>query len=158
MKNNKTVAAILLFFLALSFQSCLKDDTLNNPKAMAITGIDVLQYPMSKSSGSGWDLTTGPDIFVSITQGTSVSSSDDVTGYHLNATGGALSYTLSNPYTINSLSSSWSIGIFDADDFDPDDYMGGIVFTPEDYKSGLPSSFSLSVGDVQFRLHVTWNF
>ena len=158
MKKIKFILGCLVTFFIMSTQACQKDNIVQTPRAMSIIGIDILQYPMSKPSGGGWDFTTGPDIFVTLSQGTSSSYNDAITGTYSNATGSAFNYTLNNPYTINNLSTNWSLGIFDNDAFDPDDFMGGIYFLPENYQSNLPNSILLSLNDIQFRVFVTWNF
>ncbi len=148
-------------FLLLSLQACQKDpiEPVDRPaKALSITKIELLAYPIAQPDGSGWDFSTGPDIFLVVSSGSTVSASDQVTSIATNATGAARAFTLSTPKTISTLDNTWSVGAFDADDFDSDDYMGGISFVPSFYQDDLPETILLTVGQMQFRLHVTWNF
>jgi hypothetical protein len=128
------------------------------PNSMTITKIDILDYPVVNSSGGGWDLTTGADPYITMSLGTSSDSDDNITGYVENVTGNPYSLTLSSPQTISNLGSSWSIGMWDYDTPDADDFMGGINFTPTNYDQGFPSSFTLTTNSISFRLYINWNF
>lgn len=128
------------------------------PYSMTITKIDLLNYPATQSNGAGWDASSGADPFITVSFGTSSDVNDDVTGYYQNATGANLYYTLLTPKVVTSLSSNWTVGIYDYDTPDPSDFMGGIYFRPINKSSGFPSSFTLTTSAIQYRLHVTWNF
>lgn len=156
--KNKAIKIITLFVVLL-FSSCAENEIIREPKAISVTQIDLTNFPASKPNGSGWDLNSGPDIFMTISAGTSSSSSDKVTGTELNVSASqSLSFILSTPYTINNLSSQWAIGAYDSDDFDPDDFIGGVFFTPIDFKKDLPATLPFNAGNFQGVLHVTWNF
>lgn len=154
----KYYSFLVFILLVLSFQACQKEPLARQPKALAITEIVLLSYPSTKSNGNSWDLSTGPDIFIALNEGTTLSSASRVTGLANNATRASYTFPLSSPITINSIHSNWSIGAYDADDFDPDDYMGGVYFKPSDYQDGLPESILLTTTEVQIRLQITWNF
>lgn len=149
---------LVFILLTLSFQACQKDPLTRQPKALAITEIALLSYPSAKPNGNSWDLSTGPDIFIALNEGTGLSSASKVTSLANNATRASYTFSLSSPITINNLLSNWSIGAYDEDDFDPDDYMGGVYFKPSDYQDGLPETILLTTTEVQIRLQVTWNF
>lgn len=161
---KKVIYFVLLTILGYSFASCKKEDTKTQlvPRAISITGIDLLKYPAAKPNGSGWDLSTGPDIFMTISQGNTANNSDRVTTIFNNATrNGTISFTmLNNGFTINNLSTIWSIGAYDSDDFDPDDFIAGGGFMPSDYQEDLPSTltFTSSDGSYSVKLYLTWNF
>lgn len=128
------------------------------PVSMSITRIEVSNYPTLTTSGGGWDLSTGADPYIALSLGTSSSSLDGISGYKSDVTGGMLSYTISPSKTITNLSSAWAIGFWDYDTPDPDDFMAGIQFVPSSFKSGFPSSFTLTTSQITFTLYVTWNF
>lgn len=156
----KSIYLLMLSSLLL-LCSCQKDslDDIDRPaKAMSITKIDVLSYPITRTNGNFWDFSTGPDIFIALSEGTSIYATDRITGLANNATGAGVAFTLSSPATINKLTTYWSIGAYDADDFDADDYMGGIYFSPSDYQDNLPETILLTTAELQLRLYVTWNF
>ena len=130
------------------------------PVSMTITRIDLNNYPIVQSNGAGWDVSSGSDPYIAITLGQSSSSSDFVTGYQSNLTGSPTSYTLTTPKTITNLSSYSTIGLWDYDSTDPDDYMSGLYFIPNNEKAGFPSTIQIanSQFNLDFLLHVTWNF
>lgn len=130
------------------------------PTSLTITKIDLYDYPMNTTSGGGWDISTGPDPYISISLGQSYYSSDWVTNYYTDLTGSAVSYTLTTPKTLTNMSSYYTVGLWDHDDPDADDGMGGIYFIPNNYKSGFPSTITLKSTslNLEYKLHVTWNF
>lgn len=132
--------------------------TVLNPVSMTITNVYVTNYPTLNTSGGGWDLSTGADLFLALSLGTSSNSTDWITGYTNDVTGNALYYTLTTPKVITNLSSYWTIGCWDYDTPDPDDFMGGIYFAPNSYKSGFPASFVISNASFSFTFYVTWQF
>lgn len=132
--------------------------TVLNPVSMTITSINVTNYPIVNASGGGWDLSTGADPYLAFSLGTSSSAADWITNYYNNVTGNAIYYTLTTPKVITNLSANWTLGCWDYDSPDPDNFMGGIYFTPNNYKSGFPSSFTISSASFSFTLYVTWQF
>jgi hypothetical protein len=133
--------------------------TVLTPVSMTITRVTVTDYPLTKSNGGGWDLTTGPDCFITINSGTSSNQNTFVSGFtYTNATGSDMQYNTGFPATIGTPNSTWSIGLWDDDSPDSDDFMAGIYFTPNSYNSGFPSSFTLNTSDLTVVFNVTWNF
>lgn len=126
---------------------------------MTITRIDVETYPVTTTSGGGWDVGSGSDPYLTFSLGTSSASADFITGYGSDATGSTLYYTLSTPKIVTNLSSNWALGMWDYDTTDPDDLMGGIYFKPiDEITTVFPSSFYVSNATFSFKLYVTWNF
>ena len=130
------------------------------PISMTITKVTITDYPPTKSNGAGWDLTSGPDCFITINSGTSANQNDFVSGFtYTNATGADMDYNTGFPIIIPSLSSDWSIAVWDNDNSpDPDDLVGGVFFQPIDEVDGLPSSFQVSNASITAIFYVTWNF
>lgn len=131
--------------------------TEKTPSSVTITKIFLINYPMTDGNGAGWDFAAGPDVFLSINQGT---ASNDVqtSGVATDVTGGSITFDNNFPYTITAPSVDWAIGVWDYDSPDPNDFMGGVYFTPNNYKGGFPSTINLSAGSVGMTLYVTWNF
>ena len=126
---------------------------------MTITQVTITDYPPTKTSGGGWDLTTGPDCFITINSGTSSTQNDFVSGFtYTNATGADMEYNTGFPVTIPTPSSYWSIGLWDDDSPDADDFMSGFYFIPNDQNAGFPSTLTLSTSDLTVEMKVTWNF
>lgn len=132
--------------------------TVKTPVSMTITKVSVTEYPATAPSGGGWDINSGPDIFLTINMGTTWNTNDYVSSYYTNASG-PIYTTAGFPKTL-SASSNWTIAIWDYDDLDANDVMGGYYFKPVDFDSGFPNTITLSntsVG-ITFILDVSWNF
>lgn len=92
------------------------------PTLITMKGISVTKMPATDASGAGWDLTSGADIYVIVRQGADVLL-DTSSDWRQNAgVGTSWNYTFSTLDTTTPL----SIELWDFDDFDTDDYMGGI--------------------------------
>lgn len=119
------------------------------PVKMRVGKIKITKFPPTDTNGGGWDLLDGPDVyFVIIQNGTTLFDSD----YVEDLTGNfewPINFEFSDP------TATYSIGVYDYDDgITPDDFMGGINFTP--YRSGekFPTSYTLDCGScvVSFQL------
>ena len=84
--------------------------TEKTPSSVTISKIVLNSYPMTTTSSTGWDSFNGPDIFLSIVQGTT-SSDIQTSGVASDATGSAITYTNNFPQTITSPSVNWVIGL-----------------------------------------------
>lgn len=132
--------------------------TEKTPVAMTITLLTINKYPATTSSGGGWDLGSGPDVYLTINIGTSPNSNDYVSNYFTNATG-PITLTQGFPKTL-SASSNWTLGVWDNDDLAVDEFMGGYYFKPTEFSNGFPSTVVIgdNTTDIQFTLQVEWDF
>jgi hypothetical protein len=103
------------------------------PLLITVQGIEVLKFPPT-DNGAGWDINSGPDVYVIIRQnGTIIGTTQNA--WIQNATG--------NPYWNSGFSTNLAlqqitIEMWDYDDFDSDDYMGGIIGYIYTNTSGFP--------------------
>jgi PKD repeat protein len=134
---------------------------------VVITGVTVEGFPIQTTSGSNWDATdaTGlPDVYFTIGDANNNVSLDGRSSKVNN-----LSFSqLPSSWTINATSSTTftlaSIGgiyvrLWDADDFDADDYMGYAGFDPDNYSSTRPSSVLMTINSpstMQVRVSLQW--
>lgn len=154
MKESKI--KILILVLVLFVSACAKEE--RKPVAITITSVTVTEFPGAKPDGSGWDVSTGADIYLSISKGNTIYPNDKVSNVRVN-TGTADVFTLSaNNYTINDLNSQWAIGIHDQDDLDPDDPMAGVTIVPANYQDDLPSTINFDTGGFAGSISLTWNY
>ena len=188
MKQLKLLLALCLFIVTSTFQSCQKSDPCDNitcynggfcanglcncptgysgsdcsivltPSAMVINSITMTSYPMTQTSGAGWDLTDGPDPFITINSGTSANQNDFSSGVASNVTGSSIYYSNGFPVTISNLNINWTIGVWDYDATSANDFMTGLYFIPISQTSGFPSTINLNTGTMAVQLNVTWNF
>jgi hypothetical protein len=127
------------------------------PTQMRITKIEVTRFPAT-DGGAGWDLTSGPDIYTTFALGSSTIWNSPI--FYQNANPGTIYEFVPNPaIVINSPISQYTIRLFDYDDLDPDDFMGGINFTPYNSAAGFPSVATIDAGGaVAFRLTYTYSW
>lgn len=93
------------------------------PLLLSVGSIHITKMPATDSGGAGWDLTSGPDIYVIIKQGGTVLASTQNTWIQ-NASVGAFWNT---GFGTNLVTVPITIELWDYDDFDSDDFMGGVT-------------------------------
>lgn len=132
--------------------NCGTAQVLNKVRIISIT---VTDFPSTSSNGAGWDLTSGPDIYPKILyNGVEIY---DHPSFHQNANPDN-NYTFEINFTLNNMSGEYSIILYDYDDFDPDDWMGGYIFTPSEASAGFPPVWNMIQGDVDFGVQVEYIF
>jgi len=123
---------------------------------MRITSITVTSFPAT-DGGAGWDLTSGADIFPILSLGgTTLWNSPN---YVTNANpSNEYLFTPSPSIVLSSPTSQYTLRLYDYDSPSPDDYMGGVNFTPYNSTSGFPTTINLapSGAAVTFRLTVSY--
>lgn len=125
-------------------------ETQITPYALTITRVRVVSYPQT-DGGAGWDLTSGPDVFVAYGSSCCSGSSN----YIQNAGQNLLfnvNWYISNPQA------QFTIWTVDWDEFDANDIIGGINFVPRSFDDGFPNQLSLSAGNITYLLDVTWHY
>lgn len=128
------------------------------PVSMTIRRIEVTNYPITQSSGAGWDVSDGADAFVTFNSGTSANQNDFVSGRYTDVTGQDLVYTNGLPITISDLNINWVLAMWDYDATSNNDFMTGVYFKPISMVNGFPSSFEVHTANMSATLYVTWNF
>lgn len=125
-------------------------------QTMTITAIRVENF-QSTDNGSNWDLLGGPDLMLSGNIGNNADQTQFISGVFTDA-------DIANNYTFDNLNWTFksntnvTIGLWDADSPDSDDFMGGIYFLPQAYDDGFPEEILLQVNSVTFRLFVNWTY
>lgn len=188
MKTLKTVLFFFFGIFALStLQSCSKDDpcesiTCQNggtcvngecdcpegytgpscasemaPSAIKIVGIALKEFPATTTNGASWDFTSGADVYVQLVYNGNVLYESDWQ-QNANPNGGTIWFPSGN-LLMHSPQNEYTIQLYDYDDFDADDYIGGIRFIP--YRPGrdFPSVITLDAGQgIAFELTVQYQF
>lgn len=127
------------------------------PVQVRVNSIVINSYPMTNSSGGGWDglAGNGPDIFVSVNPGQSSNTTTWVSSTNNNLTGG--SFTINTNITFGSPNTYYTIGLWDEDTLG-DEFMSGVYFIPNNYATSRPSTITLNTASMQAVLYVTWLF
>lgn len=128
------------------------------PTKIIVSKIEVSKFPSTDTGGAGWDLTSGADIYPVLTKGSNTiwESPTYTTDANPNS---SYTYTLSPSADIISPFETYSISLYDYDDLDSDDFMGGINFVPYSTTNKFPSVINVDAGgSVSFKLHLTYVF
>lgn len=126
------------------------------PDVIRLSSIKVTSFPPT-DNGAGWDLTSGADIYVVLSKGNTVLFNSST--YYQNA-----SETQTYDFNVNGWidlddpNSTYNIRLFDYDDFDADDFMGGYNFVPYSSTNGFPSTLALGNGQLVFELEISYTF
>lgn len=125
------------------------------PSRIRISKIDVTRFPATETGGGGWDLTSGPDIYVVLFKGDVNVWTSPI--YYENASQTSYSFEINPPYDISSPNDQYTIRLYDWDSSDADDYMGGIIFYPYNSNNGFPSVLDIDAsGNVAFDFFVSY--
>lgn len=127
------------------------------PSVIRINKIEVTQFPQT-DAGAGWDLTSGADIFPIVYLGST--QIWEAPTFFQNATPGTVySFIPSPAIELKSPGSQYDISLYDYDDFDADDFMGGILFYPYTSTNKFPDVLTLDAGKgVAFKLYVSYSW
>ncbi len=133
-----------------------------DPVSMSIIGINVTKYPVLRSDSSSWDSlpNSGADLFFAFHEGTTSTydpSTDFVSNTLTDANGQALEVNATPPYRITTLTTNWSLDLWDADGV-TDEYMDGIILLPLDEAAGLPTTFEVETPTMKATFFVQWDF
>ncbi|MEM1326144.1 MAG: hypothetical protein AAGI23_09335 [Bacteroidota bacterium] len=95
------------------------------PVKMRFTSVQLNRFPETTISGAGWDFFDAADIYVAIEKdGKELYTTSFVEDLRRQ-------YTYVEPFEFDDPTATYSIVVYDYDDgLTPDDYMGGIIFTP----------------------------
>jgi hypothetical protein len=126
------------------------------PSAIRVNSVRVTSFPAT-DNGAGWDLTSGPDIFPEIRLGTTSIWTNPTFVQNANPAQTHI-FNPSPTFNLNSPSSQYTIYLWDYDDFDANDFMGGVNFTPYWSGNGFPTTLTLAPAgsDVSFTLNVSY--
>lgn len=123
------------------------------PTNLILKNIIVTTFPPT-DNGAGWDLTSGPDIYVEISQNGQVLYTS---GYIVNATAGV---NFQTNFILPDVTGIYVIRVYDYDDFDANDFMGSIQGSFYTSTNGFPSTLTVSCGTcvVSFSIPVSYTW
>jgi hypothetical protein len=118
------------------------------PIKMRVGSIKLTTFPPTDDNGGGWDVLDGADVFLVISKGSDILLS---TTYIQNLT---TSHEWTTNFEFTDPTATYTISVYDYDDFSDNDFMGGINFTPYRKNLGFPTSYLVNCGNcvVAFEL------
>jgi hypothetical protein len=133
-------------------------ERIKTPKKIRISQIDVTSFPPTTSTGAGWDLLDGPDIFLVIKKG-DLKLFTSTEKYENATTGKTYTFADVSPIDLTDPSSEYSIELYDYDAVSNSDYMCGYSFIPFN-GSSFPSKLNIKSSTYGFNvtLSVTYMF
>lgn len=124
------------------------------PTNILIKSISVTSFPATDANGAGWDLTNGPDIYITISQNGNVLYENSA-NFSQN---GAPNVTFNTNFVLPDVDGIYSVSVYDYDDFDSDDFMGGIISPIYTSLNGFPSNVVLSCSGCAVSLSLSVNY
>lgn len=110
------------------------------PTNIVLKTIIVNKFPANDPSGGSWDIGSGADIYVVIKSGSTVLYTSN---YVTNVVGGV---TFQPSFTLPDVTGIYSIEIYDHDDFDADDYIGGVQGAIYSSTNNFPNTLEFTCG------------
>lgn len=122
------------------------------PTLLKITRIDILSFP----SGN-YDIGSNPDIYIKIYHGEELIHTQP--NYFLNANPGS-TYTVNYSSNINITDPTgyYSIVLYDYDDVDSDDFIGGLQFSPYFSTNNFPNFEVVTYENFSFKVYYEYEF
>ncbi len=130
------------------------------PSKIKIYAAFVTNFPITTSSGSSWDLTNGADIYLQLYYGSTLIA-DNLSQQVVNATTVPVEWNnLPNDFVIDEPNDQYRLILKDRDDFDADDLVGELYFSPYNAGSGFPANLQLSdaFGDFTVSIWLEYEF
>ena len=156
MKTKKTL--LMLLAVTLFITSCSKDEDnptpTPTPASMRISKIIVKSF-----NQTGPDDLSNPDIYVTVSTGSDCNGSIlyESPSYFTDASsGGNQEFIPSSPIVISDPTTPYSICLYDFDDLDPNDDMGGVTFTPFVSANGAPATRIITAGSISYEVYLQY--
>jgi PKD repeat protein len=126
------------------------------PNSLKITQIVVKQFPITTSTGAGWDLNDGPDLYVYMTDN-NFNEIYDSPNYFTNATSpGIYKFTPNPSINLPNPNGEYIIGLFDFDSTSDDDLMWSGSFIPYNSTNNFPDVITYSGNGVEIDIYYSY--
>lgn len=127
------------------------------PTSIAITAIQVTDFPLTRENGELWDQDSNPDIFPGISKdaiiiytASSVSANADPAGVY--------AWTPSSGIVLTDFTESYEIILYDEDPDGESEEMGLVVFTPYSSQNDFPETMELSGNSISFTIQLAYTW
>ncbi|MBX3255020.1 MAG: hypothetical protein KF862_12835 [Chitinophagaceae bacterium] len=130
------------------------------PKKIQITGIELTRFPATNNNGAGWDTKNGPDLYIKLFKGDEqIWQSSDTYNYQNATPSEVYTFEVMPAVDLTDPENEYTIMLYDQDDYNADDLMGEIIFTPYSGSKGFPKVLTLDTeGAVAFKLNVSYTW
>jgi hypothetical protein len=124
------------------------------PSSITVRQIVVNDFPLVDASGGAWDLSSGADLYVRVDQGGNYVG--QTTAYP-NTVATPVAYT--DEFILVKSAESVCFSLYDYDDFDSDDFIGGVCFDPFDSSNtGFPATLPLTCGTCNAAIEISLDY
>lgn len=130
------------------------------PSTITMNEVDLTSYPTTKTDGSGWDISDGPDIFFVLYRNDAVIFTSNTVN-DLAGTTSPVVYTTGMPFNISDVNANFTIKWYDADGILGDELMGSFNIDMYSDMNGFPQTLSFDNPDGSlfvFSFDVEYNF
>lgn len=149
--------SLLLLSVILFSISCAKEK--NEPAKeidkIWVRGLTVKDFPATEANGAGWDILDGPDLYFTILHNNTLIYThpqfvEDATPNQNHF------FDIAGVLYFEAPKERYTVTLWDYDDFDADDQIGGIEFTPYDERVGFIEEIPIKFGEIEFTLTVDY--
>ncbi len=131
------------------------------PSTVSIESIRIDAIPFTDQYGAGWDLGSGPDVYVNIADASNIVFTVDTYYLDVSPSDLPLQWTLSQPFQIPNWATAYFVRVYDYDDFSNDDYIGssnGFRINDVVASDGYASTVSRqnASGSIRVVISLTW--
>ena len=129
------------------------------PSAIQITKIEILEWPVVDANGMPWDVSSNPDLILEVEYDSDILWRNST--YILDADPNVMHEIKPTPKLVlkKELLTYYTIYLYDHDDLDEDDFMGGLLFVPYNLTNDFPSTMILDAGgNVVFKIHLSYTW
>lgn len=128
------------------------------PSSIRITKITVLRFPSTNENGETWDLGNGADIYVAL--GFQDSLLYEYPSHIENASPIIPhDFIMTDDWRIRNPNDRYTVALFDFDDLDPIEFMGGVEFSPYNSTNKFPAKITVDAeGTIAFELSLEYSF
>jgi len=142
--------------LGFSGQFCEIQDA---PSQIVIDSITLTDFPsINTQANFPWDINDGPDIYIQIRRDINnvIANTETIPNCQ---EGTVYSFKDQLPINLTSVYGQHEAILYDEDEGETREFMGGYFFTPYNQSSNLPSSIELSGGNaISMTLHISYVF
>ncbi|MCF7809835.1 PKD domain-containing protein [bacterium] len=98
------------------------------PGSVFLKQITIEDFSFTTGSGAGWDLWSGPDLFIRLFDPFDDLITESTTAYDLIESDLPISFYFNDPYELDYWSSSYCLELYDEDDISLNEYIGSVDF------------------------------
>jgi PKD repeat protein len=124
------------------------------PGKVRLQQIVIEEFPFTTSTGAGWDLWNGPDLFIRFFDPSSNLIMQSTTAVNLVESDLPIGLNLNNPYEFDYWNSSYSLTLYDEDDISTNEYIGSVSFSINSIISSYGHAETVTLRSTDYSIRI----